>query len=367
MATRIVHVGLIGCGEVAQVIHIPNLLHMNSFFRITHLCDVSPSSLSHCATKIPNPDLKTTASADDLCADPEVEVVMVVNSDEYHAEHVVLALAHDKHVLIEKPVALTRRDVQKVLDAEKKSKGRVMVGYMRRYAMVFEDAVEEIGGMDRIDYARVRDIIGSNSFFVDQSGTFPIKPSDFSAEDTQGRTQRAEEQVKTAMAEVGGGVPVNDETTRMWRLLGGLGSHDLSLMREAIGMPDRVVGSSLGTPFWNALLKYPTFTVSYESGIDNIPRFDAHIEIYSASKSVRVQYDTPYVKGLPITMHVSENANGAYKETTIRKTYEDPYTIELRKLYGMVVRGDSVKTTVADAMDDLVLFGMIMRHHYGTS
>lgn len=36
----------------------------------------------------------------------------------------------------------------------------------------------------------------------------------------------------------------------MWRILGGLGSHDLSVMREALGMPEKIVGSSLGFPFW---------------------------------------------------------------------------------------------------------------------
>jgi hypothetical protein len=46
------------------------------------------------------------------------------------------------------------------------------------------------------------------------------------------------------------GVPVTKETAMMWSLLGGLGSHDLSAMREAVGMPTAVLGASLGFPFW---------------------------------------------------------------------------------------------------------------------
>lgn len=114
-------------------------------------------------------------------------------------------------------------------------------------------------------------------------------------------------------------------------------------------------------------MKYPGFTVSYESGIDNIPRFDAHLEVYSANKTVRVQYDTPYVKGLPITLHIVENADGAYKESTIRKTYEDAYTLEMKKLWKMVVEGEAVKTTAQDALQDIELFGMIMKHGFGQS
>ena len=110
----------------------------------------------------------------------------------------------------------------------------------------------------------------------------------------------------------------------------------------------------------SVLFQYPGFCVSYESGIDNVPRFDAHIEIYSKEKSIRVQYDTPFVKGLPIKIHVRENADGAYKETMVLKTYEDPYTIEMKELYAMIVEGKAVKTTAEDAAKDLKIFQMIM-------
>lgn len=111
----------------------------------------------------------------------------------------------------------------------------------------------------------------------------------------------------------------------------------------------------------SAILQYPGFSVTYESGIDNIPRFDAHIEVYSLNKSVRVVYDTPYVKGLPITMVICENVDGVYKESTVRKTYEDPYTLEMKELYQMVVSGKPVKTTTKDAKEDLKIFRMIMK------
>jgi len=56
--------------------------------------------------------------------------------------------------------------------------------------------------------------------------------------------------MKTALQDECGGIPVTPETARMWRLFGGLGSHDLSLMREVLGMPQGVVGTALGFPFW---------------------------------------------------------------------------------------------------------------------
>ena len=101
--------------------------------------------------------------------------------------------------------------------------------------------------------------------------------------------------------------------------------------------------------------------MTYESGLDNVPRFDAHIAVYGMTKTVLIKYDSPYVKGLPVTMTVSENANGAYKESTVIKTYEDPYTLEMKELYQVVVHGKEVKTTAEDARKDLEVFQMIMK------
>jgi len=47
------------------------------------------------------------ARVEELCADPAVEIVYVATPHQFHAAHAVLAAEHRKHVLIEKPLALT--------------------------------------------------------------------------------------------------------------------------------------------------------------------------------------------------------------------------------------------------------------------
>ena len=247
---RIVGVGIIGCGEISQVVHIPTLGFLSTLFRITYLCDVSAEALKHSQQKtIGTSPPQTTRDPEELCSSPEVDVVFVVNSDEYHAVHAILALKHDKHVFVEKPMALNSRDARAIIEAERTSKGKLMVGYMRRYAPAFVDAVKEVGGMDKILYARVRDIIGPNSAFVSQSGTYPKRFTDFRPEDTKDKDAKAADILEQGLQK-DSGVAVTPESTTMWRLLGGLGSHDLSVMREALGMPTSVLGASLGFPFW---------------------------------------------------------------------------------------------------------------------
>lgn len=241
------------CGEITQVAHIPTLGFLSDYFQITYLCDVSDDALEHCKGRVIGPAPKTTRNAEELCASPDVEIVLIANSDAFHVPHTLLGLKHDKVVFIEKPMALSLKDADRIIQLEKQSSGKVMVGYMRRYAAGFLDAVKEIGSLDKIRYACVRDIVGPNSTFVDQSGTFPRTFSDYRPEDSKELSCRTRELLEQALDQELG-IPVTPATALQWRHLGSLGSHDLSAMREALGMPTAVLGASLcateGPPFW---------------------------------------------------------------------------------------------------------------------
>ena len=213
---RILRVGIIGCGEISQVAHIPNLNSLSHLFQTTYLCDISRDSLAHCARKVTGPAPKTTRDAAELCASPDVDVVLIASADPYHVDQGILALQNDKHCLIEKPASVCFRDMDRLIECEKTSKGRVMVGTMRRFATAFLDAVSEVGGMERIQYARVRDIIGPGPVFVGQSGMFPRYFTDFSEEDNQDRLRRTADMQQQALGHEFG-VPVTDASKRMLR------------------------------------------------------------------------------------------------------------------------------------------------------
>lgn len=63
------------------------------------------------------------------------------------------------------------------------------------------------------------------------------------------RKDRATELVHHAL-EVECNVPASPSAITMWRVLCGLGTHDISAMREALGMPLGLVGVHTGFPFW---------------------------------------------------------------------------------------------------------------------
>lgn len=112
----------------------------------------------------------------------------------------------------------------------------------------------------------------------------------------------------------------------------------------------------------SAIFQYPGFAVAYESGVDQVARFDASIEIFGDKKTVKVCIDTPFIKGLPTTMVVKECLeDGSYKESTVRRTYEDPFTLEFNEVYQWVTEGKTPKTTPSDARQDLEILGMLLK------
>ena len=344
------------------------LNNLSSYFLITYLCDASPLALSHCSKKIAGSTPKTTTDPLELISSPLVDVILICNANAYHAAHCILALQHNKSVLCEKPLALNYRDIDAIIATEAHSTARVFVGYQRRYARALLDAIEEVGGMSKIQYARIRDIIGPNSTFVSQSCTYPQKFTDFKKEDTDEMMEKEEEMMKYAL-EHDYGISATPEAIDIARLLASLGSHDLSAMRELLGMPTEVLGASLDlrkSPIWSVLFQYEGFACVYESGVNNVPVFDAHVEVYSNEKIVRVNYDTPYVKGLPVTMTIRERVEGdGYQERTIRKTYEDPYTLEFLEFWKVVTEGGEPKTSAKDARMEVDLWRMILREGFG--
>ena len=346
-------VGVIGLGEVAQVVHLPVLAALSDRFRIGAVCDLSPGLLRLIGDRYP-----AAARCDDpiaLTRQPDLDAVLVLNSDEYHADCVIAAARHGKHVLVEKPMCLTPAEAEAIVRARDEAGVRVMVAYMRRFAPAFVQAVAEVRRLGKINYARVRDIIGRNRLIVEQSSVVH-RCDDLPPAAVRDRAERAERLVREAIGEA------PPDLVAAYRFLLGLNSHDVSAMRELLGFPRRVVAARHwnGGKFITALFEYDGYCAVLESGVDEQRRFDAHIEVYGLTKSIRVQFDSPYIRHLPTTLVVHETTGDAYGERVVRPTFKDPYTHELEAFHEVVTKGVEPKTTPEDFAEDLRLFGMIV-------
>jgi predicted dehydrogenase len=130
--------GVIGLGEVAQVVHLPLLSALPDLFEVRSACDLSAELLRRVGDRFGIPNRYATSS--ELIEAGDIDAVLVVSSDEYHADAVIDALEHGLHVLVEKPMCLSPREAEMIIDARDRSGMIVMVGYMRRFAPAFLEA-----------------------------------------------------------------------------------------------------------------------------------------------------------------------------------------------------------------------------------
>ncbi|MFB9273783.1 Gfo/Idh/MocA family protein [Cohnella cellulosilytica] len=345
--------GLVGLGEVAQIVHLPALAQLDELFEISALCDASPRLLQAIGER--HPEAERYGDARELARDAGLDAVLILNSSEYHAEGAIAAIESGKHVLIEKPMCMTVREADEIIAAKNRAGVKVMVGYMRRYAAAFEQAAELVRGMEDVTYARVRDIIGPNAYFINQSA----KALRFELPESvrEDRRLRGERLVREAIGE---GAP--PDLVAVYHLLLGLGSHDLSAMRELIGLPQRIVSADcwLGGTFLSVLFDHGRFRTLFEMGLDGQGRFDALLEVMNETQTVKVTYDTPYIRHLPAQATIMRTAGESFRTEIVRPTYEDPYTRELRYFHESIVQDREPKTSAEDAREDLVLFRQII-------
>lgn len=98
---RPLRLGVAGLGG-AFVLMAPALA--NPKIAVVAGADPRPEARSRFATEYSAP---AYASVEELCRDPQVEAIYVATPHQFHAEHVRIAARHGKHVLVEKPMALS--------------------------------------------------------------------------------------------------------------------------------------------------------------------------------------------------------------------------------------------------------------------
>lgn len=78
-------------------------------------------------------DAKSYADFSDLCCDPSIEAIYIASPHQFHAVQAVEALEHRKHVLVEKPLALTLADCDAVIAAAERTGMTLIVGHTHAF------------------------------------------------------------------------------------------------------------------------------------------------------------------------------------------------------------------------------------------
>lgn len=190
---RILRIGVAGLGR-AFTLMLPTFL-ADQRVALVAACDPIAGARARFESDFGKP-AHTTIEA--LCADPAVDLVYVATPHQFHAAHVCTAASYRKHVLVEKPMALTLDECTAMIDATRQAGVHLVVGHSHSFNTPVQQARRLI---DRGAYGAVRMITAMN--FTD----FLYRP-------------RRPEELDT---DAGGGVIHSQATHQMdiLRLLGG--------------------------------------------------------------------------------------------------------------------------------------------------
>lgn len=133
-----VRVGLIGAGDYARGMLLPKLKENNVEFRsIATAAGLTARNVGRqfgFASAVSN--------ADEVLADDATNLIVIATRHDTHASLAKRALELNKHVFVEKPLAMNDAELDGVLDAAAASRGKLMVGFNRRFSPAAREAKE---------------------------------------------------------------------------------------------------------------------------------------------------------------------------------------------------------------------------------
>lgn len=138
---EVLSVGVIGTGGIAQS-HM-RAIEANDNIRLVAAMDVVAERAEAAVDKYGG---KAYMNLKDLLGDPDVEAVHVCTPHSLHIDHVVAAAEAGKHVLVEKPMALSVSECDRMIDACEKAGKTLMVGQVMRYYPINRKIKETIAG-----------------------------------------------------------------------------------------------------------------------------------------------------------------------------------------------------------------------------
>jgi predicted dehydrogenase len=343
-----IRIGVVGCGAIAQVHHMPNLHTLQDLYEVVAVCDVSAGAAAYVAQRFNVPQ-HFTDYRDLLAAD--IDAVLLCQSDP-KTEVAIAVFDAGKHLFIEKPMCFSLVETDAIIAAHKKLGKVGQVGYMKVYDPAYEYAKRAVDSMKNIRFVQVNHLHPSNDLHVRQFHVerFDDLPADAIASTRAARTSARQEAI--------GDVPPHVESA--FYLLSGSMIHDIYGMRTMLGVPNKVVSAEI----WfdgravTMTLEYPSGARCVASWVDlpDLWDFRETLEVYGDDKRVLITYPTGFSRGILSTVTVQGvDEQGTTYRLEPAIDWESAFSRELRHFYDCVVNGAICRTPVESAREDIAL------------
>ena len=121
-----IRIGLVGLGTAGR--SLPQAVAKTTGFSFVAAADLRQEAREQYGAEF---GIQTFDSVAAMCELNDIDAVYVATPNLFHAEHAIAALEHGKHVMVEKPMALTLEDCDRMIAAAEKNRLKLMVAHTR--------------------------------------------------------------------------------------------------------------------------------------------------------------------------------------------------------------------------------------------
>ncbi len=340
---RRLNVGVFGCGEIAQISHLPFLQEL-PYFQVNAICDLSPKVLNALGEKYHINNRYTDIN--EMVKQEDLDIIVILNKN--HAIPAITAMEHGKHVFVEKPIAFNLKLADEMIVSSRKNHVKLMVGYMKRYDPAFPIIKQMVNEMKKIYLIRVHEF----------GGTYEINKEIYDLEratdlDPKLLTSLVQHDQTDMLTDIGlGRVDLLDAQDIMIHLC----IHDINVLHGLYGLPDKIVSAQLfDSNFVTALMEYKDGVhLTWESGnLISLVDWDEQITFFGAERSLELRFPFPYLKNAATLINIHENEEKSANRRQLVVSYDEAYKREWRHFYSCVMNDQKPITSGEEARQDL--------------
>ncbi|HEU5326686.1 MAG TPA: Gfo/Idh/MocA family oxidoreductase [Thermomicrobiales bacterium] len=357
-----IKVGIIGCGAIAQIQHLPHLRELDDQFEIAGLADLSPKLLAAVGADYGVPAERQFLDYHEMVRS-DIDAVIVCPSGS-HAPASIAAAEAGKHVLVEKPMCTTVAEAEAMAAAADKTGVILMVAYMKRHEPAYQFAQARVRAMRDIRFVQVNHLHPDNDL---HTAEFKVRRFNDIAASVREDWQREQRQLVAQALDYPAGATVPDDMLFAYNIILGSMIHDIGNLHGLFGPPQRVLSAEI----WqngravSAVLDYGDGKRAVCSWVD-LPElwdFKETLEVYGARERVVVSFPTGFARGLPstVTVHGMDSDRTPWQQEY--QWHDNPFKLELLHFGECIRTGQPPITPGRDAIADIALVGEIVKTH----
>ena len=350
-------VAVVGCGGIAQMMHLPTLAERPDLFAVTALADVNRATLEAVAGRYG----VAAASTDyrEVVGRADVDAVLLLASGS-HRDPALAALAAGKHLFVEKPLGFGVAETEEIAEAARRSRGRLMVGYHKRFDPAYLKAREEVRSLRDLRYVEVTVLHPEDAAARTHHVVMPLpdRPWSPTPEATINEAIAAEA-TRGAVAGpiagiVGRDAPAASKVAAF--LLSVSLIHDIDAVRGILGEPEEVVSAHVWRDGFaqTSLTRFAGDVRASLSWISlpGLTHYEERLRFVSPEKRVTLTFPSPYLRHAPTPLEIERMDGDELVVEHRTVSYEEAFRAELHHFRGCLADGTAPSPSLDDALGD---------------